>query len=113
VRALEHRRSAPEERPQRHLLEEVRPWPATASRPFEVPASPGRTARSTQVQLAFGAVVLWTPPFEKRYGTEPVPGWAIRVWEEPPPAGEEPLEGILLTSIPTTTLEQAWERVGW
>jgi hypothetical protein len=39
--------------------------------------------------------------------------WAIRVWEEHTPAGEDPLEWILLTSVPTTTLEQAWERVGW
>ena len=27
--------------------------------------------------------------------------------------GEEPLEWILATSVPTTTLEQAWERVEW
>lgn len=44
---------------------------------------------------------------------EPLKVWAIRVWEEQTPAGEEPLEWILLTSVPTTTLEQAWERVGW
>ena len=28
-------------------------------------------------------------------------------------AAKEPLEWILLTSVPTTTLEQAWERVDW
>jgi hypothetical protein len=39
--------------------------------------------------------------------------WVIRVWEEQAPEGEEPLEWLLLTSIPTSTLEQAWERVGW
>jgi len=113
VRAFENRRIAPEERPQRHLLDEVRTWPATASRPFQVSASHGRTARSTQVQLAFGPVTLLPPRFEKRYGTASLVGWAIRVWEEQPPAGEEPLEWILLTSVPTTTLEHAWERVGW
>ena len=37
----------------------------------------------------------------------------IRVWEEETAEGEEPLEWILLTSVPTTTLEQAWERVDW
>jgi hypothetical protein len=36
--------------------------------------------------------------------------WVIRVWEEQAPEGEEPLEWIVLTSVPTTTLEQAWER---
>ena len=47
VRAFENRRIDPEARPQRHLLDEVRSWPATASRPFQVPGSHGRTARST------------------------------------------------------------------
>ena len=81
--------------------------------PLQVPASHGRTARSTQVQLAFGSVTLLPPRGETRCGKEPLVGWAIRVWEEQTPAGEEPLEWILLTSVPTTTLEQAWERVGW
>jgi hypothetical protein len=39
--------------------------------------------------------------------------WVIRVWEEQARDAEEPLEWILLTSVPTTTLEQAWERVDW
>jgi len=39
--------------------------------------------------------------------------WVIRVWEEQAPEGEEPLEWVLLTSVPTTTLEQTWERVDW
>lgn len=113
VRAFENRRIEPEEERQRHLLDEVRAWPATANRPFHVPASHGRTARSTVVQLAYGSVTVLPPRFEKRCGKEPVRVWAIRVWEEQTPAGEEPLEWILLTSVPTTTLEQAWERVGW
>ena len=32
--------------------------------------------------------------------------WAIRVWEEQTPDGEEPLEWILVTSVSTTTLQQ-------
>ena len=41
--------------------------------------------------------------------------WVIRVWEEQArdAEAEEPLEWILVTSVPTTTLEQAWERVEW
>ena len=39
--------------------------------------------------------------------------WVIRVWEEQArdAEAEEPLEWILVTSVPTTTLEQAWEQV--
>ena len=39
--------------------------------------------------------------------------WVIRVWEEQAPEGEEPLEWIRFPSVPTTTLEQAWQRVEW
>jgi hypothetical protein len=96
---------------QTHFL--VRTWPAQASRPFQVPASHGRTARSTTVQLAFGTLTVLAPGFEKRFSKEPLEVWAIRVWEEQTPEGEELLEWILLTSVATTTLEQAWERLGW
>jgi Transposase DNA-binding len=113
VRAFENRRIEPEEERHTHLLDEVRAWSATASRPFHVPGSHGRTARSTVVQLAYGALTVLPPRLEKRCGKEPLRVWAIRVWEEQTPHGEEPLEWLLLTSVPTTTLEQAWERVGW
>jgi len=113
VRAFENRRIESEEELQRYLLDEVRSWPAQASRPLQVPASHGRTARSTVVQLAFGTLTVLPPRLEKRFSTEPLQVWAIRVWEEQTPAGEEPLEWILGTSVSTTTLEQAWERVGW
>lgn len=113
VRAFENRRIALAARPQRYLLDEVRSWPATASRPFQVLGSHGRTARSTMVQLAFGPVTVLPPRLEKRCGKIPLELWAIRVWEEQTPDGEEPLEWILVTSASTTTLEQAWEHVGW
>jgi hypothetical protein len=113
VRGFENRRLQPPEDAQGHLLEEVRSWPTQASRPLQVPGSHGRTARLTMVQLAFGHLTVLPPRFETRCGKEPLELWAVRVWEEHTPAGEEPLEWILLTSIPTTTLGQAWERVNW
>ena len=91
----------------------VRAWKTRAHRPFHVPASHGRTARLTTVQLAFGQLTVLPPRFETRCGKEPLLLWAIRVWEEHTPAGKEPLEWILLTSVPTLTLEHAWERVNW
>lgn len=113
VRVFENRRIEPESVPQRYLIDEIRSWSPQASRPFEVPASHGRTARSTVVQMAFGPVTILPPRFEKRCPKEPLHLWAIRVWEEQTPAGEEPLQWLLLTSVETTCLPQAWERVGW
>lgn len=113
VRACENRRLKPEEGSQTYLCNEVRAWPVQSSKPFQVPGTHGRTARSTVLHLAFGALTVLPPRFEKRCGKEPLEMWAIRVWEEQAPAGEEALEWILLTSVPTTTLDQAWERVTW
>lgn len=113
VRAAQNRRVQESEEEISYSLTQARSWPSQASRPFEVPARHGRQARSTQLQLAFGQLTLLPPRNAPRAGQDPMPVWVIRVWEEQAPEGEEPLEWILLTSVPTTTLEQAWERVDW
>src|SRR5436309_3813777 len=111
VRAAQNRRVQESEEEITYALTRARSWPSQASRPFEVPARHGHQARSTQLQLAFGQMALLPPRNEPRAGKDPVTVWVIRVWEEQAPEGVEPLEWILLTSVPTTTLEQAWERV--
>jgi hypothetical protein len=113
VRAAQNRRVQESEDEISYSLTQARSWPSQASRPFEVPASHGRQARSTQLQLAFGQMTLLPPRHEPRAGKDPLTVWVIRVWEEQANAREEPLEWIVVTSVPTTTLEQAWERVEW
>jgi len=113
VRAAQNRRVQESEQEISYALTQARSWPSQASRPFEVPARHGRQARSIQLQLAFGQLTLLPPRNEPRASKEPVTVWVMRVWEEQAPQGEEPLEWILLTSVPTTTLEEAWERVDW
>ena len=113
VRAAQNRRVQESEEEISYSLTQARSWPSQASRPFEVPARHGRQARSTQLQLAFGQMTLLPPRNEPRAGKDPLTVWVMRVWEENAPEGEEPLEWLLLTSVPTTTLEQAWERVDW
>src|SRR3989454_6641258 len=113
VRAAQNRRVEESEEEITYSLMRTRSWPSQASRPFEVPARHGHPGRQTQLQLAFGQLTLLPPRHEPRAGKDPVTVWVIRAWEEQAPEGEEPLEWILLTSVPTTTLEQAWERVEW
>jgi Transposase DNA-binding/Transposase DDE domain len=113
VRAAQNRRAQESEDEISYSLTQARSWPSQASRPFEVPARHGHPGRSTHLQLAFGQMTLLPPRHEPRASKEPLTVWVIRVWEEQTPEGEEPLEWVLLTSVPTTTLEQAWERVEW
>src|SRR6266704_1584685 len=113
VRAAQNRRVQESEEEITYSLTQARAFPSQASRVLELPARHGHQKRSAQLQLAFGQMTLLPPRHEPRAGKEPLTVWVIRVWEEEAPEGEEPLEWVLLTSVPTTTLEQAWERVGW
>jgi len=96
-----------------HLLDQVRTWPSQNQRPFDVPASPGRAGRETTLQISFGQASILPPWNDPRGSKDPLSIWAVRVWEAEPPEGEEPLEWILLTSLPVNTSEQAWQRVEW
>jgi hypothetical protein len=113
VRAGKSRRVEVCEEEISYSLTQARSWPSQASRPFEVPARHGHPGRWTQLQLAFGQMTLLPPRQEPRVSKEPLTVWVIRVWEEQARDAEEPLEWLLLASVPTTTLEQAWERVDW
>lgn len=47
------------------------------------------------------------------HGRQPLSLWAIRVWEENPPTGQEPLEWILLTNEPVRTADDALRVINW
>jgi hypothetical protein len=101
--------------PRPHLLHDsLRTVPALASWRVDVAATKQRPARTALVQASACPVTLKPPHVRKgRYRKEPVPVWAIRVWEPSPPAGQEPLEWLLLTdqAIPdAATLRRV---VGW
>ena len=92
----------------------ARKLPTLGERTLEVSANAGQQARTAQVRVAAGPVQLQAP--HVRYGEhsrQPLSAWVVHVKELQPPAGQEPLEWILLTNIPTENKAQAWERVDW
>jgi len=101
-----------------HLLQWARSLPAQDEYDLEVPArnarpgQPARPARQARMRLAFGTAAL-RPPQHGGVGRRPITVWVVRVWEAEPPAGEEPLEWVLLTSVPVRTVAEAHERVAW
>jgi hypothetical protein len=53
------------------------------------------------------------PPKGSTY-QDALAGRVVRVWEPAPPADvREPLEWVLITSVPTAEVLAAWERVTW
>jgi hypothetical protein len=113
LRAVKHRRTQESEEEIGSSLSQARSWPSQASRPFEVPARHGHQKRSTQLQVAFGQLSLLPARHEPKASKDPLSIWVVRLWEEQTPEGEEPLEWMRLPSVPTRTLEEAWERVEW
>ena len=93
-----------------YLFSFVRALPALGKKVLDLPARHGQPARQACVPLSFAPVTLQPPPHSSQKA--PLASWGIRVWEPDPPAEvEHPLEWVLLTSVETQTLSQAWERV--
>jgi hypothetical protein len=101
-----------------HLLTHARGLPARAERGLDLPPRrargqrPARPGRATRVAVAWAPVTVRPPADGPRQ--EPLAGWVVRAWEpDPPPDEPEPVEWVLLTSVPTETVADAWERVDW
>jgi len=110
--ALKRRKRKAGDPPQQHLFETVRGWAASDEQELEVPAEHARKARTARVAMSYGQLRLLAP--DKRENVLPsLLVWVVRVWEVDPPEGVEPLEWVLLTSVPMESVAQAWERVGW
>jgi hypothetical protein len=110
--ALKRRRRKAGEPPQAHLLETVRSWAACDEQEFAVAAEHERAARTARVAMSYGSLRLLAPD-KREHELPSMVVWVVRVWELNPPEGVEPLEWVLLTSLPVENAEQAWERVGW
>jgi len=76
----------------------------------------GRTARTAKMSVKFGEFKMNPPESINKHNTEALVElkmWAVYVLEIDPPAGEAPVEWMLLTNQPVSTMEQAQEKVYW
>jgi hypothetical protein len=71
-------------------------------------ATPGRWAT---VSVSASAVTVYSPQLART--GKALRCWAVRVWEEDAPAGVEPLEWLLLTSLPVHGLDDALKAAGY
>lgn len=97
-----------------HLMQFAASLPSLGTDTIEIPSRKGRPARTATVQLS--AAPIWVPAPKGTKGRKSQPvirAWVVRVWEVNPPAGGEPLQWVMVTSVPTTTLAEAQERRDW
>jgi hypothetical protein len=92
----------------------LRSLPGQEQRAVEIHDHDTGAVRTAQLTIAWAAVRLLLPKHRRgHYRGVPLDVWAVRVWEENPPEGVEAVEWFLLTNVPVSTVEQAWERVDW
>jgi Transposase DNA-binding/Transposase Tn5 dimerisation domain/Transposase DDE domain len=96
-----------------HLFEVVRGWAAQEQQDLELESTQKYPKRVAHLSISWGALRLLPPRAQQGSALRPLMVWVVRVWEPEPPEGIEPLEWVLLTSVPTRTSAHAWQRVGW
>lgn len=99
--------------PEKYLWETVAAAPVLGQTELHVPASGGRQARSARLAVRCVPVQLRAPRSRSAEGLPSLEVFAIHALETEPPQGVEPLEWMLLSSLPTQTLEEALERLSW
>lgn len=98
----------------KYLHDRLGELPAQANWEVEVSASPGQPKRKAKVSAAAERVRVRAPRVRLgEHGKEAVDVWAIRVWEESPPAGLEGLEWVLLTDQAVEDAESLRRVVGY
>ena len=113
IRIVQERRLADwtEEQPT-YLLKKVRDVPEMGQRTLDIPAGPTQAARQAHLAVSWQSITIRKPrntPGEEKHITV----WVVRTWEPEPPPDVEPIEWLLLTSVPVQSLPEALERIEW
>lgn len=108
VRA-EHDRVLGEDQPM--LWAQVLAQPLAGELILEVPRRGNRPRRIARLSVRFAQVELQPPYRPERL--PPVQVWAVLAREESAPAGIEPLEWMLLTTLPVADFAAATEKLRW
>lgn len=92
--------------------------PSQGSYTLEVPANKDQPERIAELEVRCTRIVMPRPKsgvtdYVKQRGVLEIPLWAIEVCEAHPPAGVKPLHWVLLTSLPVTTFDEAYELIGF
>lgn len=99
---------------QTYLIDHARSLPSVGRDTVEIPGRGGRPARTASVCMAAAPVWVPAPTGTPNRESQPIIlAWVIHIWEPEPPPGEEPVEWLLLCSLPTTTLDDLRTRRDW
>jgi hypothetical protein len=114
LRSRENRKLLAPVHGEQYLYEAIRSCPSQMEWDHEVPEGKDRAYRKTRLRISFTPVTLEVPgKATGEYPDEPLPMWAVRIWEPEAPPGVDPLEWILLTNVPVHNAADARVRGVW
>jgi len=91
--------------------------PLSGTYELSLRARPGQAARTAKLQVRYGALRVPPPahqsPYVKGINPRPIEMYVVHVREVDAPAGVEPIEWILLTSLVVEDFEDAWLVIGY
>ena len=96
-----------------HLKTLARSLVAQGGQVLQVPAQRQRPAREAFVQISWQQVRIQPPKQGAKLEDKDLAAWIVRIWEPSPPQGVEPLEWLLVTTMPVKCIQDAWERAKW
>jgi len=99
--------------PQAQVFAALAAAPLLGHKRLAVPASGTRKARTATLEIRACALTVKSPRNGLAHGLEPLTLWGVWAYETQAPAGVQPLDWKLLTSVPVTCREQALERLDW
>ena len=110
VRSAQDRRV---EAPDRFLRATGAAARGAATTTVAIPPRGGQPGREATLVVRHCPVVLRPPTHRAAESLAPVAVWAVLAREEDPPAGQDPLDWLLLTTRPVSGGADALERVAW
>ena len=105
-----------------HLWDFMQQRPAVGTRTIEIPErkatahATARTARTAVLTIKYGAFDFNPPRNHVTHRTAhlvDLPMHAVYAAEADPPAGDAPIDWMLITNLPVTTFQEACEKVAW
>ncbi|MFH0903350.1 MAG: IS4 family transposase, partial [Pseudomonadota bacterium] len=95
-----------------YLWDRLGSEPCAGTITIRIPRQGARPARDATLEIRFAKVQIRPPRDQRRLG--PVDVWAVNAKETDYAASvKEPVDWMILTTVPTSTFEEACERIGW
>ena len=110
VRAAQNRKT---DDPEGYLWAAMATAPVAATVTIQLKTRGAQPARTADLTVRWRAVTLRPPNSRAKEHLPHVTVWAVWAVERTPPAGAEPVEWLLLTTVPIITTKDALERLAW